>query len=252
MSVMATTGKRAMQGYQVGGPWGAVAGAVIGFFEGSDAQRKLEHQFNDALKANAKRNDALLMESARAYSEISRQRAALNIKTSQALYYYQRQAGDQKGEILNSFAAQDQIGTSALALTSLVDTQRDSAVAQTVWNHQQEIENTNTQVHNLENETLNQISDVIGMAATLHEDIVQDLFAMGESYMSMQGGGAMGGSSKSSGSGTETNSNDWVSTNNSSGNSFEFKSQTYGGNDYYNGNYTSGKGKLSTQLGVYQ
>lgn len=246
MSVMATTGKRAMQGGAVGGPWGAVAGAVIGFFEGKDAQRRLEHQFNDALKANAKRNDALLMESARAYGEISRQRAALNIKTSQALFYYQRQAGDQKGEILNSFAAQDQIGTSALALASLVDTQRDAAVAQTVWNHQQQIENTNTQVHNLQNETINQISDVIGMASTLHEDLMGDLFGMADQYMSMQGGGmgSMGGR-------TDTNTSDWASTNNSSGNSFEFKSQ-YGGNDYYNGNYTSGKGKLSSSLGIYK
>lgn len=249
MSVAATTGKRAMQGGSVGGPWGAVIGAVIGFFEGSDAQRKLEHQFNDALKANAKRNDALLMESARAYSEISRQRAALNIKTSQALYYYQRQAGDQKGEVLNNFAAQDQIGTSALAITSLIDSQRDSAVAQTVWNHQQEIENTNTQVHNLQNETINQISDVIGMAATLHEDLVSDLFGMADQYMSMQGG-AMGSKGDSSGD-TGTNSKDFASTNNSSGNSFEFKSQ-YGGNDYYNGNYTSGKGKLSSSLGIYK
>lgn len=190
MSVLSTAGSRSAQGASVGGPWGAVIGAVIGLFEAKSDQHKRLDLLKTQMKLVDERNQSQLNEQARAYSEVAKQRTALTIKTQQAFAYYSAQAGTEKASVANDFAAADMIGTQKLIAQSNIDRQQDAAVAQTKLNLEISHDDLNTQVTNIEHTTLNNLVDAKQTAADLFPemDVMADLLAIGQSYMDAKQG----------------------------------------------------------------
>ena len=148
----------AAQGAQLGmsfGPWGALVGAgiggIIGGIEGGTKEKMekawIRHQnqiIDQQRKLRDERNKLLLQETARAESELMKERAYTLRNTSEAINYIDRVSGINKADISVQNATADAIGASASIQYSAADASSDEARARAWFDQEVQLDNWQT------------------------------------------------------------------------------------------------------------
>ena len=135
-----------------GNPWVAAGAAALGLLSGNSAQKAQDELLKQKFALTQKQNELMIAETARGVSEINRQRTLAFLETNRSLRHIQRQSGDESANVLNQYAAVDQVGTNVLVAQSEVERQLDENTAMVRLNNEITNENLNNQIVNLTNQ----------------------------------------------------------------------------------------------------
>jgi len=143
-----------------GNPWIAAGAAAVGFLSGRSAQKAQDNLLRQQLEQTKKQNELIIAETARGVSEINRQRTLMFMETNRALQYTRRQSGDAAANLLNQYAAVDQVGASVLVAQSETERQLSEDTAMLRLNNEINNENLNSQIINLTQGGQSQLRDL--------------------------------------------------------------------------------------------
>lgn len=143
-----------------GNPWVAAGAAAVGFLAGRSAQKAQNNMLRQQLEQTKKQNELIIAETARGVSEINRQRTLMFLETNRALQHVQRQSGDASANLLNQYAAVDQVGANVLVAQAETERQLSEDTAMLRLNNEINNENLNSQIINLTQGGQSQLRDL--------------------------------------------------------------------------------------------